>query len=354
MKYIAYLHSLWVSQKVLGVLGKAGVHFQDFYEHLSTPLLEKYISRPQTIEKILASKKSFSPEKLDEILEKLQIQLITINSELYPLLLKHISNPPYLLYVRGNLTNQVPFFGVVGSRNMSPYAKKVGNFLLPELTQYFTLVSWWAGWCDSLVHDICVQNHKKTVVVFGCGIDVVYPAYNKKLFERVLAYEWALVSQFPIGTKGSVYTFPMRNEIIAGMSKWLLVLQAGEKSGTLITARLALEQGRDVFGVPGDIFSPNTIGVHEMFKKWEAKCIKSVSDILEDYHSVPDKKIQTVFANDIQKNLYTLIQHAGFLSIDELLLQVDMDFWELSALLGVMEISGLLVRDISGKYSIAV
>jgi len=351
-KYLAYLHSLWLSQKVLSALAGDGVDFQKFYDELTRETLSKYIQRSQTIENILTAKKIFSPQKIDDTLERLQVQLVPLDSPHYPQILKNISAPPYLLYIRGNISSVAPFFGVVGSRKISPYAKKVGNFFLPELCEYFTIVSGWAGGCDSLAHEICVQNGKKTVVVFGCGIDVTYPTYNAKLFEKVLAYGWALVSQFPVGTKGSVYTFPMRNEIISGISKGLLVLEAGEKSGTLITARLALEQGRDVFAVPGDIFSKNTAGIHEMLKKWEAKCVKSPADILEEYQYTPTSKTPKIFTSDLQKKLYDTIKYAGNMTLDEMLEQSDMQFWELSAILGIMEISGLLARDISGKYSI--
>jgi len=351
-KYIAYLHSLWFSQKILWTLAKDGVNFQDVYESLSQKILEKYIKRPQTIHNILSAKQTFSPQKIDDTLERLQIQLISIDSPEYPSLLKNISSPPYLLYIRWNISNQAPFFGVVGSRKISPYAKKVGNFLIPELCEYFTIVSGWAGGCDSLAHEICVKNQKKTVVVFGCGIDVTYPTYNARLFEQVLEHGWMLVSHFPIETKGSIYTFPMRNEIISGISKGLLVLEAWEKSGTLITARLALEQGRDVFAVPGDIFSKNVVWVHEMLKKWEAKCVQNASDILEEYEYVPLSHTPKIFANGQQKSLYDTIKYAGNMTLDELLEQENMHFWELSAILGMMEISGLLTRDISGKYSI--
>gem|GEM_PF-1859958 len=142
------------------------MNFQDVYENLSADVLSKYIARQQTIENILTTKRTFVPQKIDDILERLQVQLVTVDSLSYPPLLKNISAPPYLLYIRGDITSMAPFFGVVGSRKISPYARKVGNFFLPELSEYFTIVSGGAGGCDSLAHEICVQNDKKTVVVF--------------------------------------------------------------------------------------------------------------------------------------------------------------------------------------------
>lgn len=353
MNYLVYLHSLGLTHKNLHKIFEKNSDYETFYNELSFETLKKYIEKDEVILKILETKKKLDIKTLDKKISNLWVQIITIQSKHYPENLKQIAHPPYFLYVRGKLLGQDNFFAVVGSRKISPYAKKVGEILIPELTNYFTIVSGWAGGCDTLAHKLSVENNAKTVVVFGTGIDITYPSGNIHLFEKVIETGWALVSIFPIGTPGGIYTFPVRNEIVSGMSRGILVLEAGEKSGTLITANLALDQGKDLFAIPGDILNPNHAGTNNLIKNSEAKLVSSVDDILGEYnYKVISQKQDIVFENDIQKDLYNLLKFNLFLSIDDCIEKTSYEYGALSLNLAMMELSGLIKKDMFGKYGI--
>jgi DNA processing protein len=257
------------------------------------------------------------------------------------------------LYVRWDLKEFEEYFSIVWSRKISEYAKKVWAEIIPKLTKYFNIVSWWASWCDTLAHKLALKNGWKTIVVFWTWIDLVFPSFNEKIFEEVLEKSGALVSIFPIWTPGNIYTFPVRNEIVAWMSSGVLVLQAGEKSGTLITANLALDQWKDIFAIPWDIFNPDFIWTNDLIKNWNAKLVSKTDDILEEYNYKiikEDKKIE--FKNEIEENIFNLLKYNLSLSIDDFLEKTKYDYGEISLNISMMEISGTLKKDLFGKYSI--
>jgi len=353
MNYLVYLHSIWLSQRNLCRIFEKQNDYKAFYENLSFDMLQKYIDKPEQIEKILHAQKNLDTKKIDETIQKLSIQMTPISHKNYPKLLKNISSPPYFLYVRGELQSDDNFFSIVGSRKMSSYAKKAWESIIPDLSEYFTIVSGWAGGCDSLAHQICVEKNTKTVVVFGTWIDVIYPSWNRGLFEKVLENSGALLSIFPLGTLWNTYTFPMRNEIVAGMSSWVLVLEAWEKSGTLITARLALDQWKNIFCIPGDIFSENYIGANTLIQNSEAKLIKNTQDILEDYgYQVWIQSKQIHFENQIQADIYTLLKYNISLGIDDLIDKSQYEYWPLSYHLSLMELQKIIKKDVFWKYQI--
>lgn len=353
MNYLVYLHSIWFSQRNLYKIFEKENDYKAFYENLSFDMLQKYIDKPEQREKILHAQKNLDTKKIDETIQKLSIQMIPIHHTKYPKLLKNISAPPYFLYVRGELQSDDNFFSIVGSRKMSSYAKKVWESIIPDLSEYFTIVSGGAWWCDSFAHQICVEKNTKTVVVFGTWIDVIYPSWNRGLFEKVLENSGALLSIFPLGTLWNTYTFPMRNEIVAGMSSWVLVLEAWEKSGTLITARLALDQWKNIFCVPGDIFAENYIGANTLIQNSEAKLIKNTQDILEDYgYQVWIQSKQIHFENQIQADIYTLLKYNISLGIDDLIEKSQYEYWPLSYHLSLMELQKIIKKDVFWKYQI--
>lgn len=353
MNYLVFLHSIWINHKKLFEIFKdKDSDYKTFFQNLSKKSLEKYFSL-EDIEKILNQKQKLDTKKLEEKLEKLQIKIITINDKNYPKNLLQIGNKPYFLYVRWELNWNDDFFAIVGSRKMTQYGKKVGESIIPDLTKYFVIVSGWAWGCDTLAHKISVENNAKTVVVFWTWIDITYPAWNKNLFEKVINTGWALISIFPLWTPGGIYTFPVRNEIVSGMSSWVLVLEAGEKSWTMITANLALDQGKDLFSIPGDIFSENSIWTNYLIKSGQAKLTTSSYDILEEYnYKVIDTKKEIVLENEIQKNIYELLKYNLSLSIDELIEKTSLEYWALSLNLSLMELNWVIKKDMFWKYGI--
>lgn len=208
------------------------------------------------------------------------IYIISIEDEEYPNLLKQIYDPPISLYIKGNkdiLNN--PSIAIVGCREASDYGKKVAKYFAYNLAnQNINIISGLAKGVDSYAHIGTLSTCGKTVAVVGNGLNTVYPTENKYLSEKILKNGGAIISEYPLGTKAEKMNFPARNRIISGMSKGVIVIEAKEKSGTLITVDFALEQGRDVYVVPGNINSINSVGTNELIKQG-AKMVTTYKEI---------------------------------------------------------------------------
>jgi DNA processing protein len=193
---------------------------------------------------------------LERIKQK-RVRLLACTHPAYPSLLREIHSPPAFLYVKGDFSAlSGRTVAVVGTRKASEYGRQVTDKLVGELQAAgITIVSGLAAGIDTMAHWAALRNSLPTVAVFGCGLDVVFPSSNRKLSEEIVARGGALVSEYPLGMAPTQYTFPQRNRIVAGLCHGLLVVEGDLKSGALITARLALEEGRTVFAVPGNIFS---------------------------------------------------------------------------------------------------
>jgi DNA processing protein len=212
---------------------------------------------------------------------KQKVSIITAKDALYPRYLLNIYDHPALLYVRGTLRQDDVNIAVVGSRRASTYGKYTTERLSRELAfQGITVISGLARGIDSAAHRGALMARGRSIAVLGSGIDVIYPPENRELYER-LSVQGALVSEFPFETPPNAPNFPARNRIISGMSLGVVVVEAGDRSGSLITARLALEQGREVFAVPGSIDASGSRGTHKLIRQG-AKLIEGVHDILEE------------------------------------------------------------------------
>ncbi|TET06950.1 DNA-protecting protein DprA [Candidatus Dependentiae bacterium] len=220
-------------------------------------------------------------------LEQHQIGWLTILDENYPSLLKHIYMPPAVMYWQGTpLEVDESCIAVVGSRAMDWYGKKAIEQLIPSLVENgWTVVSGGAIGADSYAHRTTVEVGGKTIVVLGSGILCPYPFCNKQLFETVIEAGGTVISPFALHTVAHPGNFPARNRIIAGLSRGCIVIQAGLKSGASITAQFSLDQGRDVFAVPGPIDNKLSAGCHALIKEG-AKLVHSAQDILEEYGQV--------------------------------------------------------------------
>jgi DNA processing protein len=215
------------------------------------------------------------------LLEKLKSTIITYKSPLYPKNLLNIYDLPVLLYVKGVLREDDINIAVVGSRTASTYGKFSTERLCRELAlKGITVVSGLARGIDSAAHRGALAAKGRTIAVLGCGLDIVYPPENEKLLEEI-SENGAVITEFPFGTPPNASNFPARNRIISGISLGVVVVEASEKSGSLITARIALEQGREVFAVPGSIDSSGSRGTHKLIKQG-AKLIEGVDDILDE------------------------------------------------------------------------
>ena len=209
------------------------------------------------------------------------INIVTCQDELYPAKLLEIYDRPPFLFVKGSLRNDDINVSIVGSRLASTYGKYTTEKISRELAlRGVTIVSGLARGIDSAAHRGTLTAQGRTIAVLGSGLDIIYPPENKNLFAAICE-TGAVVTEFPPGTPPRACNFPARNRIISGMSYGVLVIEAGEKSGSLITARLALEQGREVFAVPGSIDSAGSRGTNKLIKQG-AKLIENTDDILEE------------------------------------------------------------------------
>ncbi len=220
-------------------------------------------------------------EKEMDLARKTGVSIVTAEDPLYPQLLLNIHDYPPLLYVKGQLREDDVNVAVVGSRAASAYGRFTTERLCRDLAfAGITVVSGMARGIDSAAHRGTLSAKGRTIAVLGCGLDIVYPPENRRLFEEIAA-NGAVLSEFSFQTPPDAPNFPMRNRIISGMSLGVVIVEATEKSGSLITAGLALDQGREVFAVPGTIDSSGSRGTHRLIKEG-AKLVERVDDILEE------------------------------------------------------------------------
>ncbi len=303
--------------------------------------------------------KQFSTDPEAEIkrAEKNCVRIISFADPSYPSLLKEIHSPPMVLYVKGKtMPSNRMRIAVVGSRHPTHYGLKAAEtigFGLAE--QRIGVVSGMAKGIDSAAHHGCLQCKGFTVAVIGTGIDVVYPSSNRALFERICE-QGTVLSEFPMGSPPEPKNFPIRNRIISGLSRGVVVVEATKKSGSLITASMALDQGREVFAVPGSISSFKSTGTHLLIKQG-AKLVENVDDILDEFElggspaetkclfdEVDDRKAEL---NGAERRLFEMLGDYP-LHIDEIAKQVKMDAAEISSTLMQLELKGL-VRQLIGK-----
>lgn len=219
-------------------------------------------------------------DKYLEYMQKNAIELINIYSQEYPENLKNIYDPPAFLYIKGNkeILNQKSI-SIVGCRNCTTYGKNTAMKLAYNLSNNnINIVSGLARGIDAYSHIGCLKGKAKTIAVVGCGLDRVYPEENRWIYNKIIENDGAIISEHVIGTKPLAQNFPRRNRIISALSKALIVVEAKEKSGTLITVDFALEQGKDIYVVPGNIDSRNSVGTNELIKQG-ARVLTKIDDI---------------------------------------------------------------------------
>ncbi|HEY2961336.1 MAG TPA: DNA-processing protein DprA [Pyrinomonadaceae bacterium] len=244
--------------------------------------LEHLRLAPEAVDSIIGRDLRSIAEAEIVAVRKLGGEILLLDDGVYPSSLREIYDPPIVLYVKGAWSECLdqPCIGVVGSRKCSTYGQNSALMLARDLAQRgMTVVSGFARGIDAAAHRGALEAGGRTVAVLGTGIDEVYPRDHKKLAEEILAKGGALVSQFPLGTPPVSENFPYRNRIISGLSLGIVVVEAAENSGSLITARLAIEQNREVFAVPGNITSRNSFGTNYLIKGAGAKLVQQWQDI---------------------------------------------------------------------------
>jgi len=247
------------------------------------------VGEPDIAHRIAAYRDSVDVDGELAQIEKYGVTLITLDDDIYPAQLAETYGPPIILYVRGTfLPEDANRVGIVGTRRASHYGRMVAERLAGELAVHgITVVSGLAAGVDSAAHRGALAAGGRTISVLGCGVDVVYPAANRELMEQVIEHG-CVMSEFPMGTKPYKSNFPQRNRIISGMTLGTVVVEGNRTSGALITARRAMEQGREVFAVPGRALTEGSQGPHSLIRDG-AKLTETAQDILEEIevHMVP-------------------------------------------------------------------
>ena len=209
------------------------------------------------------------------------IKMIPFSAAAYPLRLRSISDPPPLLYVKGEIGHDDRAVAIVGSRSASDYGRRVARDLARGLVSFgFTVVSGMARGIDGTAHESAIRAGGRTVAVLGCGVDRAYPPEHEMLYRRI-SESGAVISELPMGARPIAFNFPARNRLISGLSLGVVIVEATEKSGSLITASLAAEQGREVFAVPGEAGASRSRGSHRLIRQG-AKLVETVDDIIEE------------------------------------------------------------------------
>ncbi len=311
----------------------------------------------RAVENLVRVRKRLNLEAELEKLNRLKVTVLTWESAAYPPLLKNITHPPPVLYVRGSLAEQDEWaVAVVGTRRATTYGKECTRMLAGGLVKNgVTVVSGLAYGIDTEAHRAALKAKGRTIAVLGCGVDVVYPRENRQLSQAIVE-NGALISEFALGTRPESSHFPRRNRIISGLSLGVLVVEGRQQSGALITANYALEQGREVLAVPGSILHKNSAGPNYLLQNG-AKLVTGVDDILEELnltmvtHHVEARAI--IPDNEIEA---TLLEHlsAEPVHVDELGQATGLSASDIASTLTMMELKGM-VRQVGGmNYIIAI
>jgi DNA processing protein len=301
-----------------------------------------------------------SAERELRLAEKEGVRILTLESEEYSPLLKSIYDPPPILYIQGKPLNTITLpLAVVGTRTPSEYGRLVAERLCLKLASAgFSMISGLARGIDTLAHKAALSAGADTIAVFGCGLGHTYPPENINLRKQIVK-QGAILSEFPILMRPDRNNFPARNRILSGLALGTVVVEAAEKSGALITADFALEQGREVFAVPGNITSPKSKGTNGLIKAG-AKLVDGPGSILEELlpalgeslkAKVENEELKVKLDNDEEKKIFSLLSLEGK-HIDNLIENSNLSPAQVSATLLQLELRGL-VRQLSGKMYVS-
>ena len=336
--------------------------------HATRAELESLRLKPETVESIV--KREFYKQAEEELttVGKLGGDVLILDDGSYPYLLREIADPPITLYVKGDWQAcfDAPCIGIVGSRRCSTYGENASLMLARDLAEKgICIVSGLARGIDTAAHKGAIEARGKTIAVLGTGIGQVYPKENAKLVDKILDSGGALVSQFPLETPPLPENFPYRNRIISGLSLGVLIVEASERSGSLITARLAMEQNREVFAVPGNITSKNSFGTNYLIKSG-AKLVQQWQDVVHELPAEIAAKIlppviketenranqsETIPADlsDDERKIYKLLSYDDAQHVDLLSEKSGLPVNILMSLLFALDMRDL-VRELPGKH----
>jgi len=353
----------WLALNMIPGLGAS--RCQKLLNHFGSPqaILEAGLKELQhvsgigefTARQIVNFRDKLNVEKEISRIEKQKVSIVTFSDENYPSNLRSIFDPPIMLYIKGQLLPEDRIaIAMVGTRRPTTYGKMVAEKLSKELVERdVTIVSGLARGIDTCAHKGALSGGGRTIAVLGCGIDICYPPENRALFDEI-GQRGAVVSEFPMATRPEKMNFPMRNRIISGLSLGAVIVEAGSKSGALITAECALEQGREVFAVPGNIFNSGTKGAHSLIKQG-AKLVENCEDIIEEISCLRDllplslavKSSGEVKLSQEEERVYNLLSFEP-IHIDLISKESGLPISRVSPVLMNLEMKGK-IRQVAGK-----
>lgn len=348
---------------LINALGSARAVF----EASAATLTATGLCTPRAVQNFISNRDARLPQRLDYFCRHNGVRILAYTDADYPQILQNLSDKPLVLYVKGELPQANYALAIVGSRRCSEYGVRAAGYFAKAMTREgIPIISGGAKGIDTAAHEACLQAGGVTVAVLGCGLDIVYPPENAKLFARI-AEQGALVTEYPPGVPPAAANFPARNRIIVGLSQAVLVAEAGKRSGAVITANIAADEGREVYCVPGNIFDGSSIGCHELIRTG-AKLVDMPQDILDDKRSwqqamnrritqpnifdcAPQepKPAPAPVTTELGAKLLALLQ-AGALSLEKLTEQSGAAFAAVSMELLDLQAAGLVATDQAQRY----
>lgn len=348
---------------LINALGNARAVF----EASAATLTATGLCTPRAVQNFISNRDARLPQRLDYFCRHNGVQILAYTGTDYPQSLQNLSDKPLVLYVKGELPQANYALAIVGSRRCTEYGVRAAACFAQAMTREgIPIISGGAKGIDTAAHEACLQAGGTTVAVLGCGLDIVYPSENAKLFARI-AEQGALVTEYPPGVPPAAANFPARNRIIVGLSQAVLVAEAGKRSGAVITANIAADEGREVYCVPGNIFDGSSIGCHELIRTG-AKLVDMPQDILDDKRSwqqamnrritqpsifdcapQEQKPAPAPVTTELGAKLLALLQ-AGALSLEKLTEQSGAAFAAVSMELLDLQAAGLVATDQAQRY----
>lgn len=356
---LVWLNSLHINNSSIN---KIINYFSDIREilELDNDLLYSIPELQEVHIKKIINNRSFS--KIDEVLKQLEdneIKSITCLDDDYPDSLNYVYDKPSVLYYKGNFKEENEIsLAIVGARKATAYGKYVCEKFTKELVELgVTIVSGLALGIDAIAHKTALDNGGRTIAILGNGLDIKYPSRNKQLYDEIIE-NGVIMSEFPLGTQPLAYNFPQRNRIISGLSRAVIVIEAKEKSGSLITAHQALEQGKDVFAVPGNINSVYSGGTNKLIKDG-AFPLLSIDDILEEVIDLKlksiDKKSKDIDYSALSESEIKIINllKEGPVHSDIIVYKTGLDTSAVTSILMILELKGIIKELTSRTFCIS-
>ncbi len=319
---------------------------------LSLSELKKFL-KPDIAEQIHSQKYLSGIEKYKSRLDKLGISYTSLVSDQYPFLLSQIYDPPIVLFRKGSLDFEDVgnCFAVVGTRNCTKYGEEVSSKIVEKLVRAdITIVSGMAFGIDKIAHTAALENGGKTIAVLSGGVNEPVPRTNRDIYEKILD-SGCVISEDYVGTEIQPFMFALRNRIVSGISMGTLVVEAGRKSGALITASCALEQGREVFALPSDVIKLQGRGTNKLIQKGEAKLVTNAQDILVEFGVINNAKTDHPMLRKEEKKIIAALTQKK-MTIDELSRNMEMDVSSISTKLAVMELEKKVVKVDGNQYAV--